>query len=71
MALKDWKLFQKSKGNFIYKKKDGSKELVILKGLREYSVEVPGFILEPFYTIKVYRTQASALKFAKQYMRTH
>ena len=71
MALKDWKVYQRSKDDIVYKKKKGLTKLFITREIDQYIVEVPGFMVEPGYRARVFKTKSQALKFAEDYMKKH
>ena len=71
MALKDWKLEQKSLDDIVYKKKNGLTKLFIIRDINQWNVSVPGFLLDNEFVMRVFKTKSAALKFAKEYMRKH
>lgn len=71
MAIKDWKIYLRSKDDIIYTEKNTLTKLFIIREIDQYNVSVPGIIMDRNHVFKVFKTKSEALKFAKQYMRTH
>jgi len=73
MVLKDWKKV----GKFLYKRKDGYQEFTIIQSYNDNSYNFDAYSWRNYHSAietlekRNFKTKSQALKYAKQYMRTH